>query len=914
MPLTATLGLLLALRAASAADVRLAMMWHTLDEVKLTEAARIAADDFHRDNPTQPHPVLVFNVERRGQGTAQALEAGLDGICAAMGSQGLGVHAYVGPLTSQEALLVSPILSWHRLPHVSPLAEASELDNTVIYPYFRRTSPNVYSQAVAMTQAVKDLGYLSLGVLYEGGSTYASSMMHAITDKFVEIGGHVMHVESVPPVSSLNLDAIVGRLKTHYVQIVLLVAHHDLMGEVLRRATLPTANNSASFGPGHLWVASEDAEVMMQSATLDTNKKREHLRGLMWVQLRHSNGTQAERLQAGLGGAEPHMSERSVYDAVYSTLVALRDAAAARGLPAGTPLPTYHSTICQSPGAGGPYSAGPEILAALDSLHLPGALKDIKFSDHSLVHYDTMSLNTLADAQSLNFATDKITFPGLAPASPTAADLFRGSVLDVLVVIDAPYITETKAGGLEGLYIDVLEGSAVYQGLEALYSFSVRITRLHGHWSDALRMVGDQSSRFDLLMADTVITSDREKIVDFTQPIFDTHSVLVVRQPVLQPVSMWRFMDPFSGPLWGMIVVIICVGGASFYLLERGHNDVITEDAGHTHAQRAKSFESSVWMTFTGLLMNNDVAPATTSGRVLCAGLFFTSLVLVTTYTAQLTVFLLKHSTVYEVNDVTSFYPSVGNRFMRQVAVANDTVEAKWLCQQCSCCSATEAHQDTGKEQEPLFTADHHTAVEKLLIPCSVTDPNCLLGVVLEYNVARYVTGSHCGLTIHPNGGGAGKVLSLYGIGFAAKKGSPFTNAISEAMLTIKEDGTLSKMKETWVHGHCPAVVVEAAISSIGITDVAGVFVVFAIALGIAILAKIGAVGTSGKVADSSSAGGDNGNTLGVPMDDDDVRRLLSRAQDSLAELTAKLEVKGKPVVEGRDNMIAVSKERCDDS
>ena len=825
-----------------AAPLRLGVLFHPSEHHSYENIVQIAINDFSSQHqiPAADRPVVVHPKSRTSQ---DALNDAFTSMCSLLEQ---GVHSIMGPLDSQECLLLSPVLSWHQMPHVSPLAEATELDQRSLYPYFRRTAPSVVSQAIGMVGIVESLGYSKMGVLYESASAYASSLMHAVTDNFVERGGHIMHVESIPYDNGLITDAalegVIGRLRSHYVQIICLLGRPGMIERVLKQAQNSTVAGIPVFGRGHLWITSEDSEEMFaHSGHYGQTYERMTLEGLVYVQLKHLVSPASHSLAKGLGVADdiPTMHERSIYDASHSLLTNLYEHAKAKGVSLAS-LPSYSPALCHHPN-GNPYSLGPELLAGLDTIHEDGALNVVNFTKSAAdSKYDVVNVNISGGLEVFD-GTNPLVFPG-GGAKPSEVDLFRGRVLDVLLVEDPPYIEKNAhTGHLEGLFIDFLGGTDFYIGLEKTFDFTVITTVMHGHWSQALDQMTDSKNTLDILIADTVITSEREKTLDFTQPIFDTHTVLLVRKPTVAPVSMWRFKLPFTGDLWGLITLTILIVGASFFIIERGQNEyIMAPDAeGNRLLANAKGLESSIWMSFSSILMNNDGAPVTSAGRVLCCGVFFTSLCLVTTYTAQLTVFLLQQDSIWQVKNVMDFYPGTGSKFMRQLAVADETMESRWVCGQCHCCNAsTSVHHDRGLYQEPLFTVDHETAVHRLLTPCAATDKDCVLGILLEANLAKHLVGKHCDLVIHPNGGGSTSVLHLYGLGFALKKFSPFTNAISEEILRLKENGILHQMKQKWVNGHCPAFVASQSAVSSGIKDFAGVFIILACFVGFSLLLK----------------------------------------------------------------------------
>lgn len=77
---------------------------------------------------------------------------------------------------------------------------------------------------------------------------------------------------------------------------------------------------------------------------------------------------------------------------------------------------------------------------------------------------------------------------------------------------------------------------------------------------------------FDAAVGDIVITMNRTKIVDFTQPYID--SGLVVLAPVKrQKSNAWAFLQPFTLEMWCIIGVFFIVVGIVVWILEHRINE-----------------------------------------------------------------------------------------------------------------------------------------------------------------------------------------------------------------------------------------------------------------------------------------------------------------------------------------------------
>jgi len=77
---------------------------------------------------------------------------------------------------------------------------------------------------------------------------------------------------------------------------------------------------------------------------------------------------------------------------------------------------------------------------------------------------------------------------------------------------------------------------------------------------------------FDAVVGDITITTNRTKIVDFTQPY--SESGLVVVAPIRKlKASPWAFLRPFAPMMWLVTGVFFFVVGAVVWIVERRFND-----------------------------------------------------------------------------------------------------------------------------------------------------------------------------------------------------------------------------------------------------------------------------------------------------------------------------------------------------
>jgi hypothetical protein len=86
---------------------------------------------------------------------------------------------------------------------------------------------------------------------------------------------------------------------------------------------------------------------------------------------------------------------------------------------------------------------------------------------------------------------------------------------------------------------------------------------------EAVGVSGTPGSRHpaDVAAGALHITSERHTVLHWSQPYFDTGYVVVVPRPP-ETINLWAFFSPFSGGLWGCVVLELFIIAILFFLME----------------------------------------------------------------------------------------------------------------------------------------------------------------------------------------------------------------------------------------------------------------------------------------------------------------------------------------------------------
>ncbi|BET00802.1 kainate selective glutamate receptor activity [Nesidiocoris tenuis] len=421
-----------------------------------------------------------------------------------------------------------------------------------------------------------------------------------------------------------------------------------------------------------------------------------------------------------------------------------------------------------------------------------------------------------------------------------AGDDLRNSTFIVLLALTHPYgmLKEdsrqlTGNDRFEGFGIDLIHELSMMSGFN--YTFHVQEDKSSGSpktlengtrvWSG---MIGEiLAGRADLAIADMTITRERERDADFTMPFMNLGISILYRKPMKAPPSLFSFLSPFSYEVWGYILSAYL--GVSFLLFIMARISpyewtnpypCIQEP---TELETQFSLSNSLWFTTGSILQQgSDVAPISVSTRMVAAIWWFFTLIMVSSYTANLAAFLTIEQKIEPFTDVQGLanQDKVKYGAKKGGATANFFRDSKEPIYQ-KMWEFMEANPD-------VMMSTNEAGVDRVQYN---TDYAFLMeSASIEYEMER-----KCELMR------VGDLLDNKGYGIAMRQNSSYRNVLSRNVIKLQEKGKLTQLKDKWWKekrggGACRATEEGGAASDLGLDNVGGVFVVL---LGGCVLAVI---------------------------------------------------------------------------
>ncbi|KAK4881574.1 hypothetical protein RN001_004893 [Aquatica leii] len=237
----------------------------------------------------------------------------------------------------------------------------------------------------------------------------------------------------------------------------------------------------------------------------------------------------------------------------------------------------------------------------------------------------------------------------------TDKDSLQNKSFIVIIALTPPYamlkeskIKLTGNDRFEGFGIDLISELANLEGFN--YTFIVRLDKQNGDINNATGrwtgLIGDVIDGVaDLAITDLTVNRKRQSAVDFTSPFMDLGIQILYAQPTPAPPSFFTFASPFAVEVWLLLGgAYFGVSLALFVMARLCHSEWTNpypciEEPEYLINQF--SLRNSLWFTLGGLMQQGaDIAPIGLSTRLLTGFWWFFTLIMVSSYTANLAAFL----------------------------------------------------------------------------------------------------------------------------------------------------------------------------------------------------------------------------------------------------------------------------------
>ncbi|XP_039303724.1 glutamate receptor ionotropic, kainate 2 isoform X1 [Solenopsis invicta] len=376
----------------------------------------------------------------------------------------------------------------------------------------------------------------------------------------------------------------------------------------------------------------------------------------------------------------------------------------------------------------------------------------------------------------------------------------------------------------EGFTIDIIQEISEILGFN--YTFQVESgagKKEGGKWNGMLgKIMADEA---DLAITDLTITKERVEDFDFSNPILNLGISILFKKPTKAPPSLFSFLLPFSTDVWIYLIGAYVIVSVLMFIIGRlcpaewNNPYPCIEEAEELENQF--TLKNAFWFSIGSIMQQgSEIAPIGISTRMIASCWWFFTLIMVSSYTANLAAFLTVETIVRPFNNVEELANSKNIKYGAKTPGATlrffeDFVNFKE--------SSYPIYQ---KMYQYMNTHDVLVTESNDGIARVASEDNyafLMESVSIEYEVER-----NCNITQ------VGGLLDEKGYGIGMKKNSPYLHDINTALLKLSEGGKIQEIKKKWWTqkrggGKCQENAGSGGADPLDLDNVGGVFLVLAV-------------------------------------------------------------------------------------
>ncbi|XP_069950782.1 glutamate receptor ionotropic, kainate 2-like isoform X2 [Cherax quadricarinatus] len=356
--------------------------------------------------------------------------------------------------------------------------------------------------------------------------------------------------------------------------------------------------------------------------------------------------------------------------------------------------------------------------------------------------------------------------------------------------------------------------------------------KVSGEWNGMIKELLEQ--RAEMAITDLTINYQREQAVDFTMPFMNMGISILYKKPQKMAPSLFSFLSPLSLEVWMYMITAYVGVSVLLYILARftpyEWQNPHPCDPDPDTLENQFTILNCLWFAIGSLMQQGcDFLPQAVSTRMVAGMWWFFTLIMISSYTANLAAFLTverMESPIESAEDLAkqtkikygSLLSGTTTSFFRDSTLP--TYSRMWSFMESTSPS--------------VFTKSNAEGVKR------VQEENGLYAYLMESSSIEYITERNCDLTQ------VGGLLDSKSYGIALPPGSPYKGPLDVAILSMQERGRLHVLKEKWFKqkrggGKCKEEAGGSSMASeLNLSNVGGVFVVLLGGMGLALVVAMG--------------------------------------------------------------------------
>uniref|UniRef100_A0A8C0FNZ3 Glutamate receptor n=1 Tax=Bubo bubo TaxID=30461 RepID=A0A8C0FNZ3_BUBBB len=497
-----------------------------------------------------------------------------------------------------------------------------------------------------------------------------------------------------------------------------------------------------------------------------------------------------------------------------------------------------------------PWSQGIDIERALKMVQVQGMTGNIQFDTYGRRTNYTIDVYEMkaAGSRKAGYWNEYERFvPALDQLPSNDTSSVENRTIVVTTILESPYVMYKKnheqlEGNerYEGYCVDLASEIAKHVGIK--YKLSIVGDGKYGARDPETKiwngMVGELVyGRADIAVAPLTITLVREEVIDFSKPFMSLGISIMIKKPQKSKPGVFSFLDPLAYEIWMCIVFAYIGVSVVLFLVSRfspyeWHLEDSSEEPRDPQNPPDPPNEfgifNSLWFSLGAFMQQGcDISPRSLSGRIVGGVWWFFTLIIISSYTANLAAFLTVERMVSPIESAEDL--------AKQTEIAYGTLDSGSTKEffRRSKIAVYEKMWSYMKSAEPsVFTKTTADGVAR------VRKSKGKFAFLLESTMNEYIEQRKPCDTMKVGGN-----LDSKGYGVATPKGSALRTPVNLAVLKLSEQGILDKLKNKWWYdkGECGAKDSGSKdkTSALSLSNVAGVFYILVGGLGLAMMVAL---------------------------------------------------------------------------
>ncbi|XP_043273100.1 glutamate receptor ionotropic, kainate 2-like isoform X3 [Venturia canescens] len=334
----------------------------------------------------------------------------------------------------------------------------------------------------------------------------------------------------------------------------------------------------------------------------------------------------------------------------------------------------------------------------------------------------------------------------------------------------------------------------------------------------------------DLAVGSMTINYARESVIDFTKPFMNLGISILFKVPTSHPARLFSFMNPLAIEIWLYVLAAYVLVSVTMFVVARFSpyewNNPHPCHSGPEVVENQFSLANSFWFTIGTLMQQgSDLNPKATSTRIVGGIWWFFTLIIISSYTANLAAFLTVERMITPIEnaedlagqtDITYGTLESGSTmtFFRDSMI--ETYKKMWRFME--------------NKKPSVFVPTYEEGIQRVL--------QGNYAFLMESTMLDYIVQRDCNLTQ------IGGLLDTKGYGIATPMGSVWRDKISLAILELQEKGEIQMLYDKWWKSPGDTCMrtekgKESKANALGVDNIGGVFVVLLCGLAFAVLIAI---------------------------------------------------------------------------